>query len=104
MVFKVPPPAGKLKKNRFEFELGGETLSVPKLEFLSADSEDLLKADETMRLLKTEYVMRLIEAESPEAGAKVRAARLSRDQLNDLYQAWSESSKVTTGESSLSEE
>ncbi|MGH8964648.1 MAG: hypothetical protein ACRDXB_04865 [Actinomycetes bacterium] len=103
MVFKVPPPAGKLKKNRFEFDLDGETQSVPKLEFLSAESEDLLKSDDTVRLMKTEYIMRLIEAESPEAGAKVRAARLSRDQLDALYQAWSDSSRVTTGESSHSE-
>lgn len=103
MVYTVGPSAGHLKKNHFEFKLGSETLSVPKIEFFSADVEEWVAETGTNpTVLRRAYIIGLFTACDPEVGKKVEAARLSRDQLNDLYEAWGAASKVDEGKSSRS--
>lgn len=103
MVFQIPAAAGHLKKNRFEFALGEETLSLPKLEFVPSESDDYL-ADVAIRALpQKEFILGFIEATDAEVGKKVREARLSRDQVDALYTAWGKASKISVGESSASE-
>lgn len=102
MVFKVPAPAGHLKKNRFHFELGGEILSLPKMEFVPPDADDFLK-DMSPDLTRKDFVLGFIEACDPEVGKKVHEARLHRDQVYALQDAWIAASKLNPGESSASE-
>lgn len=103
MVFKIPPPAGSLKKNRFEFELGEEVLSLPKLEFVPPEGEDYLDESSEKGLTRYQFIQGFMAAIDPDLGKKVAAARLARDQLYALYDAWTSASKVTPGESSASE-
>lgn len=102
-MFQIPAPAGSLKKNRFEFKLGDESVSLPKLEFLPVDADDYLDKMEGGRNVSNRtYIHGLVEAVDAEVGEKFRALRLTRDQTNAFYEAWQNSSKVTTGESSAS--
>lgn len=103
MVFKVPAPAGHLKKNRFEFQLGDETLSIPKMEFFTIEAEEwAMKAATDPTILRRAYIIGLFAACDPEVGEKIEAARLTRDQLGALYDAWGEASKVDPEKSSRS--
>lgn len=103
MVFQIPAPAGNLKKNRFEFDLGGETLSLPKIEFVPAEADDYLSEVSGKALPQKEFILGFIEATDPEVGKKVREARMSRDQVDALYTAWGKASKVDAEKSSASE-
>lgn len=103
MVFKIPAPAARLKKNQFIFELDGTTESLPKMEFMTPEGEDYLAeiADKSMQ--SRDYILGLVEAIDPDLGKRLREARLARDQLKAFYDAWLESSKVDPGESSASD-
>lgn len=103
MVFQVPAPAGHLKKNRFEFDLSGETLSLPKIEFVPPESDEYLKEVAGQSLPQKEFILGFIEATDPGVGKKVREARLHRDQIDALYTAWGKSSRVDAEKSSASE-
>ncbi|KIA63001.1 hypothetical protein [Nocardia vulneris] len=103
MVFEIPAAGARLKKNRFEFKLGDETVSVPKLEFIPAEAEDYLEEVNGKGLSMYRFVIGFIASFDPDLGKKLHEARLSRDQITDLYAAWGASSKVSTGESSASE-
>ncbi|MBF6363213.1 hypothetical protein IU447_24150 [Nocardia farcinica] len=103
MVYQIPAPAGHLKKNRFEFKLGDEILSLPKLEFVPPEADEFLAAVDTTTLTQTEFILGFIGSVDPDIEKKLREARLSRDQLNDLYGAWGRASRVGAGESSASE-
>lgn len=102
MVFKIPASGGHLKKNRFEFELSGETVSLPKLEFVPAEGEEYLASIAGQDISRTNFVLGFITAIDPELGEKVRGGGLARDQVEALYKAWAEASKVDEGESSAS--
>lgn len=102
MAFKIPESKGHLKRNRFEFELGGETLDLPKMEYTPATGDEYLAEAAKLSMPFTAYVLGFMEAVDPEVGAKVRAAKLDRDQLEALHAAWKDSSKVAEGESSNS--
>lgn len=104
MAFKVPESKAHLKRNRFEFELGGEVLSLPKLDYTPASGDEYLATAASRSLPFAGYVLGFMEACDPEVGAKVRAAKLNRDQLEALHTAWKGSSKVDEGESSNSSE
>ncbi|AHH22107.1 hypothetical protein NONO_c73510 [Nocardia nova SH22a] len=100
MAFRIPEPKGHLKKNRFEFELGGEVLSLPKMEYIPASGDEFLTSVAGQSLPFVGYLLGFIDAIDAETGAKVRAAHLDRDQLDALHTAWKGSSKVDEGESS----
>jgi hypothetical protein len=102
MAFKIPDSKAHLKRNRFEFELGGEVLSLPKLDYTPAAGDEYLATVAKQSLPFAAYVLGFMEAVDPEVGAKVRAAKLDRDQLEALHSAWRGSSKVDEGESSNS--
>ncbi|MGW3545897.1 hypothetical protein ACWDNI_35895 [Nocardia niigatensis] len=82
------------------FKLGDETLDLPKVQYLPAEAEDYIAEVTGKNLSIAAYTLGLMEATDPEVGAKVRAARLARDQVEDLLVAWREASSVTEGESS----
>lgn len=102
MVFKIPAPAGHLKKNRFEFDLEGETLSLPKMEYVPSEADDWLRDMIGKRLQTREYVIGFATACDAAVGGKLAQAKFSRDQWDAFYTAWQEASKVTEGESSNS--
>lgn len=101
-MFQIPTPAGHLKKNRFEFKLGDETASLPKLEFLPPEGDDYLDEVADRGMSNRTFILGFVDAVSPEVGAKLRALKLSRDQVNAFYEGWKNSSKVTPGESKAS--
>lgn len=99
-VYKVPAPAGDLKKNRFEFQLGDETLSLPLQEFMPADGEDYISENaHKATLSRRNYILGLFAAIDPVVGEKVAAARLERHQLGALFDTYLEASKVDPGKS-----
>lgn len=99
-VYKVTSGAGALKKNRFEFTLGEETLSLPRQEFMPADGEDYITEHaQRPEMSRRSYILGLIAAVDPAVGEKVDAARLGRDELSGLFEAWLESSAVDPGKS-----
>ncbi|MBF6133512.1 hypothetical protein IU501_10925 [Nocardia otitidiscaviarum] len=100
MVFEIPSPAGKLKRNRFEFKLGGEIRSLPKIDYVPAEADDYLKAMRGKSVAQREFVLGFIGACDPEIEAKMRELKLTRDQVDALYEAWGKASRVTAGESS----
>ena len=97
MAFKVPAPVGHLKKNRFEFELGEETLSLPKLDYVPSSADEWMR-DRDKGLTRTEFLLTFIDQVDAEVGAKIRAAKLTRDQIDALQQGWIDASEVTLGE------
>lgn len=97
MVFKIPASGGHLKKNRFEFELGEETLSLPKLDYVPSSADEWMR-ERDRSMTATEFILAFIEQVDAEVGAKVRAAKLHRDQIDALQQGWIEASGVTPGE------
>lgn len=109
-VFEIPSPAGHLKINRFEFKLGGKTVSLPKMEFLPPEGEDFIDKAAVKPMSNRDYFLGLVDAigeaaeEDAEIGKKLRAMRLHRDQLVALHNAWKDSSKVDEGESSASDD
>ncbi|MBF6189423.1 hypothetical protein [Nocardia farcinica] len=103
MVYQIPAPAGHLKKNRFEFKLGDEILSLPKIEFVPPEADEYLAEVTAKALPQREFILGFIGSIDPDIEKKLREARLSRDQLDDLYGAWGRASRVGAGESSASE-
>ncbi|MGW6121506.1 hypothetical protein ACWFRF_20860 [Nocardia sp. NPDC055165] len=108
-VFEIPPPAGQLKINRFEFKLGAKTVSLPKLEFLPPEGEEFIDKAAITPMSNRDYFLGLVdaigeaEAEDAAIGKTLRRMRLHRDQLTALHTAWKDSSKVDEGESSASD-
>lgn len=103
MVYKIAPTGANLKKNRFEFDLGGETLSLPKIEYVPAEADEFTATPEARELTRREFVLQFAGACDPDVEKKLREAGLHRDQVNGFYEAWLAASKVTPGESSASE-
>lgn len=97
MAFKIPAAGGTLKKNRFEFELEDETLSLPKVEYAPASADKFIR-DRDQNMTNTEFILAFIESVDAEVGKKVRAAELARDQVSALQKAWLDASEVTPGE------
>lgn len=104
MVFKVPAAAGHLKKNRFEFEFDGKVESLPKLDYVPPEGDDYIAELNGKALPTREYVLGFIEAIDPDLGKRMRDARMARDQVAALYDAWRAASKVDEGESSGSDD
>ncbi|WP_040815049.1 hypothetical protein [Nocardia concava] len=100
MVFQVPESKANLKKNRFEFKVAGEVLSLPKMDYMPSEVDDYLVSIQGTNLSITAYLLGIITACDPEVAERIRAARLNRDQIQSLLDAWREASKVTEGESS----
>lgn len=103
-IYNIPAPGASLKKNQFQFRLGNTVESVPKLEFAPPEVDEYLDSLQGKRVQRRDYVIGLIAAFDAELGERVRAARLHRDQLYALHDAWQEASKVDAGESSGSDD
>ncbi len=103
MAFQIPADAGHLKKNRFEFKLGDETVSLPKLEFVPADADEYLNDAVGKGMPQREFVLGFVASIDAEIAQKMRDQKLTRFQVDALYEAWVAASKVDTGESSASE-
>jgi hypothetical protein len=103
-VFTVPEPAGRLKKNRFQFRLGDAVESLPKMEFAPPEVDEFLDSVQGKRVMQADYIIGLMVAYDPEVGEKVKAARLHRDQLRALHKAWDSASKVDVEKSSGSDD
>lgn len=104
MTFKIPPPAGHLKKNRFEFEFDGKIESLPKLDYVPPEGDDYLAEVSGKALPNKEFVLGFVESIDPGLGKRMRDARMARDQVIALYDAWRAASKVDEGESSGSDD
>lgn len=103
MVFKIPASSGHLKKNQFEFEFDGVTLSLPKIEYVPAEADEFAAENGGREMNYREFILRFTGACDPAIEKKMRAAKLDREQVSAFYRAWLASSKVTPGESSASE-
>ncbi|KAA0021807.1 hypothetical protein [Antrihabitans cavernicola] len=102
-VFTVPKSLGSKRVNRFPFRVadGGKVFSVPFVQYLSGAGADYLeeaaeKGHDEIRLTR-----RLVEIESPDASEAV--AKMSRDQVKALGEAWAEASTASVGESLASD-
>lgn len=98
-VYKIGASGGELQKNRFEFEFGGEKLSLPKFEFMPVAGEEWIGEHLGQNISQRVYVLGLVKALDAEIGRKLDEANLARDQINDFYMAWLGASKVDEGKS-----
>lgn len=98
MPYTPSASAGDLPQNRFEFTIGDEVVSLPKLEFLPYEADEYLN-ELNGRITQRNFILGLIDATDEEVGAKYRASRPARDQVIDLYGEWEGSSEVTVGKS-----
>ena len=103
-VYNIPAPGASLKKNQFQFRLGDIVEVLPKLEFAPPEVDEWLDSLEGKRVQRRDYIIGLVAAFDPALGERVRAARLHRDQLYALHDAWQTASKVDAGESSGSDD
>lgn len=104
-MFTIPEPAGSIPENRFDFEHKSKSYSMPKIEFLSADAMKYLEAVNVGTLPDpgfSEFIRTFMTKAEPKVKTAVEG--LARDQLVALRDAWYESSRVDTGESSASED
>lgn len=101
-VFEIPPPASHLPENRFRFRLGDEVLSVPKMDYVSHAANEWLNTPGSTAMSLHEFALQFMQVVEPEVGEKVIAAKLERDQVLAIYNAWSEAGKVTAGKSERS--
>lgn len=105
MAFQIPEPGGSLPENRFEFEHKGKTFSLPKIEYLPNEATEYLEGINAGSLPDpgfTAFIRTFMTKADPKVAPAIKA--LTRDQLVALRNAWYEASKVTTGESSASED
>lgn len=102
MAFNIPAPAGDQPQNRFTFDLGSETLSLPKLEYVPYEADEFLNKlrGEAGTVTQRNFILQFIDACDSKVGAKLRKTRPSRDQVEALYEAWANASEVTPGKSS----
>lgn len=95
MPYAVPPSKKSLKQNRFEFTLPGSKKihSVPLLQFIRpAFIRDYAQLD------ANEFMVKFIDAELPGVLDELDDA----EQLGGLFDAWSQASGITLGESEAS--
>lgn len=119
--FQVPASKASIGQNRFEFEFGDKTYSIPKLQYLKPslmkqlngqDAEMLVLGlvDEYYPAIPAEPAVEAVEATESTPAVEARPAVAGRpalsdefaslDQLLALYEAWAEASGLTVGESS----
>lgn len=89
MTFTVPASGKDDPKNRFEFQIGDETYSVPLLGFAPIEAALLFEIGQNIE--------GIMACAGEEGAAAIRD--LTRDQYDALEQAWIAASKVAPGES-----
>lgn len=93
MAFQVPASKRSIAQNRFEFEVGGKTYSIPLMKFVPAGVMEQFENEKNITGL-------MMLADSDEQRDAMRL--LEQEQIEALLSAWAEASDVSLGESSAS--
>lgn len=89
-MFVVPESDATKPENRFEFQIGKMTYSVPKLGYVNGEASLLLEQDRNLEGLIAAF-------DNDEAREAYKS--LQTDQRAQFNKAWVEASKVSPGES-----
>lgn len=92
-MFQVPESKKSINQNRFEFQLGDESYSMPLLKFAPVEVAELLEQGKEVAAL-------LALCENDAARAALR--KLDGEQFGALSDAWAAASGVSAGESQAS--
>ncbi len=92
-MFQVPESKKSIAQNRFEFEHGGKTYSLPLLKYAPVEAAEAFEEGRNVAAI-------LLCCENDAARDAVRS--LDGDQFGALMEAWQEASGVKPGESPAS--